>query len=361
MRGPRAAGHIVPNAAGLRDNNSVGRPTATVVPALGGVSDTARVVLRYTHELTLTSTSGAYTSNVFRGNGPFDPDQTGTGAQPVWYDDYSAMYNRYRCVGSRITVTFCHYTNSNVALVAGVTPQHQTTSMASLVFAMAQPYTTVTCNTPHNVGRTVSQALTTAKYLGYSQTGFMGSDAVQCLYSTVPSHQWYWHVFARSVDSSTTLSMAALVYLDYDIIWFDKVDGNLDYHRRLNYFSEAKRVCALPKPSSDRKDDPATQDVPPGVRSLPESKAGMSEPWSFVEDDDDEGIRAQFLAWKASLGKRATRAVSQLTAGASLLSPPGFTASASAGAPALPRSSSAKGTTTQSLAGQPGAGLKDAS
>jgi hypothetical protein len=221
--------------------------TMTKVPGTGGVADTARVELRYVQEVLLTSTSGTYVYNVFRGNGPFDPDQTGTGAQPVWYDDYSAMYNRYRCLGSRITVQWFENDASSISLVCGVTPQHQTTSMSTVTFAMAQPYTEVLGLTAYAQGKITTQSIRTAKYLGYPGAGMLGSDALESLYSTVPAHQWYWHVFARSTDATTTLGARVFVTIDYDILWFDKVDGALDLDWRKLEFLKAGRVVALPE------------------------------------------------------------------------------------------------------------------
>lgn len=50
---------------------------------------------------------GATGSNVwqFCANGLYDPDTTGTGHQPMYYDNYSALYQRYRVRQSFITVT----------------------------------------------------------------------------------------------------------------------------------------------------------------------------------------------------------------------------------------------------------------
>jgi len=51
------------------------------------------------------SGNGYYDRYVFRGNGPYDPDFTGFGSQPYYYDNLAAIYNRYRVIRSKITVT----------------------------------------------------------------------------------------------------------------------------------------------------------------------------------------------------------------------------------------------------------------
>lgn len=64
-------------------------------PQIGRMSrPRQRVILRYTQEGTLASAAASGTQ-VFRANSCFDPDLTGTGSQPVGFDQWSAFYNRY--------------------------------------------------------------------------------------------------------------------------------------------------------------------------------------------------------------------------------------------------------------------------
>jgi len=51
----------------------------------------------------LTSLNGAIWQ--FRANSCFDPDYTGIGHQPMYFDNLAAVYQRYRVIGCKITVT----------------------------------------------------------------------------------------------------------------------------------------------------------------------------------------------------------------------------------------------------------------
>lgn len=55
--------------------------------------------LRYSTSMSLASTSGVVVSYVFAANGLFDPDVTGTGHQPMGFDEMMLYYNHY-CVYS---------------------------------------------------------------------------------------------------------------------------------------------------------------------------------------------------------------------------------------------------------------------
>lgn len=77
-----------------------------------------KTILRYFQNDLLTSNSGSIVSTIFRMNSLFDPDVTGTGHQPLYFDRYAALYNNYRVLGSRITTTFSP-THENLGAVNG--------------------------------------------------------------------------------------------------------------------------------------------------------------------------------------------------------------------------------------------------
>lgn len=198
---------------------------------LGGVADVAKVTLRYAQVVTLT-TSTLITTNVFRGNSGFDPDVTGTGQQPVWWDDYSLFYSRYRVISSRCTAQFVYNTNSGVGAWIGITPRHLATlPAAGLAGCAATPENVTGAMNGNTPGRTLTNVCNTADFLGY-KSGMMGSDDLAALVTANPAHQWYWHVYAQCADGSTSLVIEALVTIDYDLHFFDRVDGAIDLQAR---------------------------------------------------------------------------------------------------------------------------------
>lgn len=76
--------------------------------------------IRYCDLLTLHSISGAMAVNYFSASGIYDPDITNVGHQPMFRDNYAAIYDLYVVLGSKITV---HWTPFNVVQnwVCGVT------------------------------------------------------------------------------------------------------------------------------------------------------------------------------------------------------------------------------------------------
>lgn len=90
--------------------------------AIGAFPNTKTLNLRYVEDFTLNP--GILGSNVyvFSINGLFDPNKTGTGHQPMFFDNYMAIYQNYRVNNAYITfiATDTHITN-NVQTVDGTT------------------------------------------------------------------------------------------------------------------------------------------------------------------------------------------------------------------------------------------------
>ncbi len=65
--------------------------------------------LRYSTDFTLTSTAGAVATYVFRANDLYDPDYTGSGHQPMGFDQMMQFYNHFCVLKARIVVTAKNY------------------------------------------------------------------------------------------------------------------------------------------------------------------------------------------------------------------------------------------------------------
>lgn len=71
-----------------------------------GLPDTLITKVRYYEEVDLTSTAGSTATYAFRMNSLFDPNFTGAGHQPYYFDQLSPLYSRYNVLGSKLRVQF---------------------------------------------------------------------------------------------------------------------------------------------------------------------------------------------------------------------------------------------------------------
>lgn len=92
-----------------------------------GMPRTRRAILRYTTPINILASSGLLQRYLFRANSCYDPDYSGTGHQPMGWDQWTNLFNHYVVVGSKITVR-CLTDNANAApYVFGIHLQDKTT------------------------------------------------------------------------------------------------------------------------------------------------------------------------------------------------------------------------------------------
>lgn len=89
---------------------------AQMIPGLGprefGFPNSIITKLRYCDTTVLTGTSGIKAGVVFAANGLYDPDVTNAGHQPMFFDQFAAIYDQYVVLGSKITVTVTNTTTT---------------------------------------------------------------------------------------------------------------------------------------------------------------------------------------------------------------------------------------------------------
>lgn len=82
-------------------------------------------ILRYSEVVSIVPSAGIPGHYLFRANGIFDPNYTGTGHQPYGHDQYAAIYNHYQVLESTITMS---PTQGNVDGIYGITLLADTTT-----------------------------------------------------------------------------------------------------------------------------------------------------------------------------------------------------------------------------------------
>jgi hypothetical protein len=196
-----------------------------------------------------------------------DPGLSSSSARCVGYTYLSAMYNRYRVVGSKITVkglmssSTAGATNTIETGSIAVWPGNKGSSPTLYRDGMAQPYAKwmdFTLNTP----KTITSSMSTAKITG--QKDLLGSDRTQAIINAAPSEEWYWNIMYVSEAAFTNGVLLFDVQLTYDVIFFDRQD--LDHSLTLMFdeihayrckqLSDVKKPYNYDPPFNKAKMDP---------------------------------------------------------------------------------------------------------
>lgn len=189
------------------------RTRSTVMP------DILTLKLRYTDRFVPTPAAGANYHQVYRGGSMYDPDYTGTGHQPLGFDQIMALYSNFRVKASKIIVR----TVDNGTAPSAV--QHEqsivpTSNPTDLVTTDPEackelPYAKWRIVTTHTGrGSTVQSSYMTQQKIvarKLEDSIFYGSATADA------TSAFAWHINGQVIDESTTM---ANVYVYVTIIYY---------------------------------------------------------------------------------------------------------------------------------------------
>lgn len=197
-------------------------PNVSVRRSDFGFPETLVTTLRYADVYTLTSTAQAVAKQVFRMNSCFDPDFTGTGHQPYYFDQLAAVYGGYCVIGSKLTATFSPITDAIATaqpsgpMVIGIVGEPNGTTSSTAYTLLETSGAVSTLLGGPNGGNNVKTLFTT-----YSPNKNLAlgdeDDTIQATVGANPSQVWYATVFMAETGLGTPTSCNVKVELQMTV------------------------------------------------------------------------------------------------------------------------------------------------
>lgn len=199
-----------------------GKESKVIVRHVSGFPDQTRVQLCYEDLITVSTVANPYSTYQFRGNSAYDPDFTAAGHQPRYFDQYAAVYNKYKVFGSKIEIEMIN--GSAVAgaifallpltdtLTATAWPQ-----IAELPRAKVSQILPVSSRYPFKV----NHQATTAEINGL-QPGQINDEDYGSTVTSNPSSIWYWNLTINSIDVASTIGISFRVRIVLDTLFYDR-------------------------------------------------------------------------------------------------------------------------------------------
>jgi hypothetical protein len=183
---------------------------------------TAQRYYSYGHEL--TSTAGAVsTAIIFSANGIYDPDITGTGHQPMGFDQMMLFYEQACVMRSRIRASFVAENSTVGALRCCIMVSPDTTTLANpqTIIENGQVVTELLAAN-YSGGRSnvnLALELDIAKYFGRSGGDIVNDSDLQTNAAANPVEQVYFFVLCWNATNSSSLTAGVDVMLEYDVVY----------------------------------------------------------------------------------------------------------------------------------------------
>lgn len=188
-----------------------------------GFSDSVSARLTYVEQINLNPGS-VYTQYVFRGNSLFDPNYTGGGHQPLYFDQYAAIYGKYRVMGCSIRIDSVSCAGTSAAYFVCF-PSTETSAFTSISQVLEQGRAKAPRILPiAQRGPTgyLKSYCSTRKVLGLTKTQVMDDDNAASVGAT-PIQVWYWNLLWESTDAVTNIQINGVVKLTYYVQFFDRL------------------------------------------------------------------------------------------------------------------------------------------
>lgn len=91
------------------------RRKTQLVKQPGMLGKTFKQKFRYVTRISMDPGTGTAATHVFSCNGLYDPDITGTGHQPIGFDQIMGFYNHYTVIGAKMRATFVSQSTSPIS------------------------------------------------------------------------------------------------------------------------------------------------------------------------------------------------------------------------------------------------------
>jgi len=196
---------------------------------------TRRTIQYYgTSTLAGTSAMGTY---VFSANGAFDPDITGTGGQPMGFDQMMVFYNHYTVLRSRIRVVFSNITGGGILSCVALSVSGSSTAVTvveNLLENGDAQFVELGFAGAYGSSATLRRTLDVGKFQGLKFTiddPNMRGDA-----ASNPTEQVYYHLSAWDPTAATAVSVNFQALIEYDTIFHEPRKGTLStlFHSRMD-------------------------------------------------------------------------------------------------------------------------------
>nr|QXP07579.1 MAG: putative capsid protein [Arizlama virus] len=196
-------------------------PQRTSVNTGLGFPRMIKMAHRYSQTVRLTSTSGVPTFQRFRANGMFDPDYSGGGHQPLFFDQMTPLYNHFTVIAAKAKITFVH-SGTGVPMHIGVLTDDNTTTTTNITALMEQTQNkSKTISYGNSPPKTLMHNFSAKKTFGGS---ILANNSLQGTSGADPTEQSYFTVYAASVDGVSTSIIDAIVTIDYIAVWTEMVE-----------------------------------------------------------------------------------------------------------------------------------------
>jgi len=180
---------------------------------------------KYCETISQSGAAGTVARYQFSCNNLFDPNTSGTGAQPMYYDQVCAIYNHWCVIGSKIKVNISSGSGATYPIIAGLYIEDDTTVPTNYQQIMSNSTTSwKSIGADWGNNYIVSKKWSAKKAFGGS---IIGNPVLQGVPTAGPSEQQYFTIFGYAADLASAVAYYATVEIEYIVLFFELKDVSM--------------------------------------------------------------------------------------------------------------------------------------
>lgn len=199
-----------------RDSSRRGNNPQTIARFRGyGFPDTLRANLAYSESIVLAASITSVTPYVvFSMNSAYDPNNSGGGGQPYYYDQFAALYTNYKVLGAKCTAIFSRTQDSTATVGPWIVGLHGSGQNTLPTSDTGQLITSTNCNwgmlTPQSDQCQVVSTYSPKQAFGNEFSGEVGAAV-----GANPAVNWFVKPFMAPQGASITSNVNVTIVIDF--------------------------------------------------------------------------------------------------------------------------------------------------
>lgn len=180
---------------------------------------------RWTTNTTITCTTGALSGAQVKANSMYAPgDSFSVATDPMYYDQMTALYDHWVVIGSKIKVTLVPNSTSTAYVRWGIYLNDDSTLTPATIEGCCTQSGAVSKTT--NSTATAQESVLVKKYSAKKEFGgsVMANSVLRGTDAANPSEVQYYTIFAKPVDSASSLGYTVVIEVEYVAIWLEPHD-----------------------------------------------------------------------------------------------------------------------------------------
>lgn len=205
-----------------RNLNTVPRTSVSV-----GKGFPKRMVMthKYVETINHYGSAGAATFYKFNCNGMFDPNNSGPGHQPRYFDQMTAIYNHYTVIGSKIKIKVIPSSQNPSPFKVSLSQNDDATQTNNTIDGTVEQ--SDACSMRLFAGNSTDTIHTMVNKWSAKRTfggSVLGNDLLQGTVSSNPSENTFWIIGIQALDFVSSVSSYIDVEIEYIAVWDELKD-----------------------------------------------------------------------------------------------------------------------------------------